>query len=357
VLTAVLMWVLSLGPRPTLHARSLGIYGPYAVLMNLPGFSGMRVPARLWMVAVLCLCVVAALVISRIESRRARRLVVVASVAGLLLDGWPRAFPIVAAPSMRVTSTGASARLGLPVQRNETETMYAAIAQARPVFNGYSGYTAPQHWAMRDLLEQHDPRILTRLAAADPIEVVIESRDDGDGAWNAYVAGQPGARRVDVTAEWTSYLLPRTGAVAAGPEPGKRLAVSAIATTTNLPDINAVLDGDLETRWHSPSQRGAETITIDLGRPQSVAAVELCLGAYPGQYPRVLLVESSADGVVWAQVSNGGTALETYDAAVLAPREVPVTLPVHRDGVRFLRLRQTGNDPHGWSIVELRVIS
>ena len=356
-LTAVLMWVLSLGPRPTLNARPLGIYGPYALLMNLPGFNGMRVPARLWMVAVLCLGVVAALVISRIESRRVRRLVVAVSVGGLLLDGWPGTFPIMAVPTMRVTSSDARARLGLPLERNETETMYGAIAQARPVFNGYSGYTAPQHAALRDLLEHYDPRILARLAATDPIEVVIESANDSDGGWNGYVARQAGARRVDVTAEWTSYLLPRTGALPPAAETGRPLAIMAIATTTNVPDINAVLDGDLETRWHSPSQRGGETITIDLGRPQSVAAVELCLGAYPGQYPRVLVVESSGDGVVWSTVSNGGTALETYDAAVRAPREVPVTLRIHRDGVRFLRLRQTATDPHGWSIVELRVVS
>jgi F5/8 type C domain-containing protein len=355
-LTAVLMWVLSLGPRPTLHARPLGIYGPYALLMNLPGFNGMRVPARLWMVAVLCLGIVAALVISRIEARRMRRFAVVAAAIGLLVDGWPRAFPVVAVPPMRITSIEAHARLGLPVQQNETETMYGAIVQARPVFNGYSGYTAPQHAAMRDLLEHHDPRILARLAATDPIEIVIESANDIDGAWSAYVAGAPGARRVDMTADWTSYAVPRTGALAPGPETGKRLAVAAIATTANVPDINAVLDGDLETRWHSPSQRGGEIITIDLGRPQFVAAVELCLGAYPGQYPRALVVESSADGIGWSPVSDGGTALETYDAAVRSPREVPITLPVGRGGIRFLRLRQTGTDTRGWTIVELHVI-
>jgi hypothetical protein len=354
--TAILMWVLSLGPRPTLHAQGLGIYGPYALLMNLPGFNGMRVPARLWMLAVLCLGVVAALVISRIESRRMRGAVVVAAVAGLLVDGWPRAFPIVDVPSMRVTSVDARARLGLPIHQNEAETMYSAIAQAQPVFNGYSGYSAPQHTAMRDLLERHDSRILARLAATGPIEIVIERKDDTDGAWSAYVSGQPGARRVDTTAEWISYAVPPTGALAPGPAGGTRLAIAAIATTTNAADINAVLDGDLETRWHSPSQRGIETVTIDLGRPQPVAAVELCLGAYPGQYPRVLVIEGSADGVDWSSVFDGGTALETYDAAVRSPRDVPVTLPIHRDGFRFLRLRQTGNDPHSWSIVELHVI-
>lgn len=356
-LTAVAMWALALGPRPALHGQALGIYGPYALLMNLPGFNGMRVPARLWMLAVLCLVIVAALVISRIQSARLRRLAVSAAVIGVLLDGWPRKFQIASVPRMRTTSIDAKARLGLPLERNQTETMYGSIPQARPVFNGYSGYTAPQHAALRDLLEHHDPRILARLAASDTIEVVIEAANDPDGSWRSYVAAQPGARRVDVSPEWSSFELPPTGALPPAAAAGHQLTVAAIATTKNVPDINAVLDGDLRTRWHSAPQRGGETITIDLGRAQFVAALELCLGAYPGQYPRALAVERSADGVLWSPVYTGGTALQTYDAAVRAPREVPVTVTVLHDDIRFLRLRQTGSDPRvGWSIVELRVI-
>jgi hypothetical protein len=305
----------------------------------------------------MCLASVGALVISRVEARGARRLAVCAATVGVLLDGWPGAFPLLAVPAMRVTSIDAHARLGLPLERNETETMYGAIAQARPVFNGYSGYIAPQHAALRDLLERHDPRILARLAATDPVEVVIETAEDADGAWNAYVAKQPGARQVDVTPGWTSYLLPPTGASAPVVAAGPLLRVAVISTTHNSRDINAVLDDDLDTRWHSQPQRGGEAITIDLGHPQRVAAVELCLGAYAGQYPRGLTVESSPDGTAWSVVYAGGTALETYDAALRSPREVPVTLPVHRDDVRFLRLRQTGADSRtGWTIVELRVI-
>ena len=72
---------------------------------------------------------------------------------------------------------------------------------------------------------------------------------------------------------------------------------------------------------------------------------------------RELRIDASADGVTWSPVYAGGTALETYDAALRSPREVPITLPVQRDGVRFLRLRQTGTEPRtGWTIVELRVI-
>ena len=356
-LTAVLMWILSLGPRPALHGQPLGVYGPYALLMDLPGFNGMRVPARLWMLSILCLAVVAALVISRLESRRVRRVVVVIATVGLLLDGWPRAFPIVTAPGMRVTSTAARVRLGLPLRENETETMYGAIAQARPVFNGYSGYQAPQHFAMRDLLERHDPRILDRLAASEPIEVVIENAGDAGGVWSRYVQGRPGARRVDVSPEWTSYELRVTGASAPPPILGALLRVESIVASANARDIGAVLDGDLDTRWHAQPQAGGETIVADLGGARHVGAVVLCLGTYAGQYPRGLTVDVSPDGVEWSTVYTGGTALETYDAALRSPREVPVTLPVHRDGVRFVRLRQTGSDPrYGWTIVELRVI-
>ena len=356
-LTAILMWALSLGPRPTLHGQPLGIPGPYALLMNLPGFNGMRVPARVWMLSVLCLAVLAALVVARIESRRARRLVAAVATLGLLLDGWPRAFPVVAPPGMLVTSTGAHARLGLPLRENETETMYGAIAQARPVFNGYSGYQAPQHFAMRDLLEHHDPRILDRLAAAEPIEVIVESARDADGAWNGYVQQHAGARRVDVLPEWTSYEIPPTGAFAPREITGTPLRVESITASANTRDIGAVLDGDLDTRWHTPPQVGGEEVVADLGTARRVNALVLCLGAYPGQYPRALTVEVSPDGVEWSPVYTGATALETYDAALRSPREVPVTLPVHRDRVRFLRLRQTGSDlRYGWTIVELRVI-
>ncbi len=322
IVSALLIWVLALGPRPSLFGAPVGISGPYSLLMGLPGFNGMRVPARLWMLSALCLAVLAAFVVARIESRRIRRLVAAVATFGLLLDGWPRAFPVMTAPGMRVTTTGAHARLGLPLRGNETEIMYGAIAQARPVFNGYSGYEAPQYFAMRDLLEQHDPRILDRLAAA-----------------------------------WTSYEIPRTGMFAPGETTGTPLRVVSITTSANAHDIGAVLDGDLDTRWHAQPQTGSERIVADLGAARHVAAVVLCLGAYSAQYPRALTVEVSPDGVAWSPVYTGGTALEAYDAALRSPREVPVTLPVHRDGVRFLRLRQTAREPHyGWTIVEFRVI-
>jgi hypothetical protein len=354
---AMVMWLFSLGPLLKIAGRPTGVPGPYAVLAMLPGFDGMRVPARFWMLSVLCLAVCAALIISRIQRPRARQLAAAVAVAGCLVDAWPRTFPVVAAPGMRVTNSDVRARLGLPLHEAETETMYGAIAERRHVFNGYSGYAAPQHAALRDLLEQHDPAILDRLAATEPIEVVVESSGDADGRWNAFVQNHPSATRAGGGEDWTAYRIGETHAVPPPAITGAVAPISRIETTHNMKDIRAVLDGDLETRWHTVPQHGGETITVDLARPQHVSAVVLCLGTYASQYPRALDVDVSADGASWVNVHRGGTALATYDAALRSPREVPITLPIGRDAVRFIRLRQSGRDPQrGWTIVELRVI-
>ena len=356
-LSAALMWMFSLGPAPRIAGTAIGMPGPYALLATLPGFDGMRVPARFWMVAVLCLAVCAAFIVARIQSPRTRRAVAAAAVIGCLLDAWPRAFPVVAAPGVRVTTSQARARLGLPLHEAETETMYGAIPQKRPVFNGYSGYAAPQHAALRDLLEQRDPAILDRLAATEPIEVIVESAGDADGGWTKYVQSHPRATRLNAGPDWTAYEIAVTGALPGPVVSGPELTVARIEATANNKDIGAVLDRDLDTRWHTVPQTGGETITVTLDRPQHVSAIVLCLGAYAGQYPRALEVDVSGDAVTWTPVYRGGLALDTYDAAVRAPREIPITLPVQRHDVKFLRLRQAGHDPRrGWTIVELRVI-
>ncbi|MEO6213608.1 MAG: hypothetical protein ABIP65_08280, partial [Vicinamibacterales bacterium] len=68
---AILMWVFSLGPAPRLFGRKILAEGwhavsPYSWLLALPGFDSLRAPARFWMVAVLCLSVVAALLLARV---------------------------------------------------------------------------------------------------------------------------------------------------------------------------------------------------------------------------------------------------------------------------------------------------
>ena len=65
-LAAVAMWLLCLGPAPTFMGKPLLYKAPYAWLMLMPGVEGVRVPARFWVLATLCLAVAAAVALGYI---------------------------------------------------------------------------------------------------------------------------------------------------------------------------------------------------------------------------------------------------------------------------------------------------
>ena len=49
-------------------------------------------------------------------------------------------------------------------------------------------------------------------------------------------------------------------------------------------------------------------------------------------------------------------ALQTYYAAIRHPREIPIVIPMARDRVRFIRLRQLELSKFAWSVAELQVL-
>ena len=94
------MWLFSLGPAPTLMGNPFMYRGPYTLLMYLPGFNSLRVPARFWMTVTLCLAVIGAMVFARLTEKLGRlRLAAAAIVAlGVLADTWMTAMPLAATP-------------------------------------------------------------------------------------------------------------------------------------------------------------------------------------------------------------------------------------------------------------------
>jgi hypothetical protein len=353
---AVLMWLFALGPAPTFMGRPLGVPGPYALLLHIPGFDEVRVTARLWMLSVLCLAIAAALIVGRIDSVRIRRIVAAAAVLGILADGWPRAFALSATPAFLPRPAGVVARLGLPFQEADVRSMYRSIGDELPVFNGYSGYVAPQAPALRDMLERRDPAILPRLARFGAIEVTVDDRYDPDRQWRDFVAAAPGARVLMARDEVTAFEIPQQPPAPAIVLRGLVLPIAQLTASVNQPDINAVKDNDLVTRWHSAEQRGEESVLADLGATRHVSGLLLCLGTYASQYPRSLAVDVSIDGTTWSTAWSGRTAMLAYEGALADPRAVPIAIPISRDA-RFVRLRQTGaEDTRGWTIVELLVL-
>jgi hypothetical protein len=352
---AFLMWVFALGPDPTILDQRALYQAPYGWLMRLPAFSGLRVPARFWMLTLACLAPVAALAVNRIDGRR-RRLVIVLASLGLLIDGWPRVFMVTRAPDPRPAPSGVAARLDLPVGDGDALAMLQQTLQPLPLYNGYSGYFAPHYYAMSDLLANRDPRILLALSAHGPLGVVVDHAGDADGSIRRYVAAVPGAQLTHDERGWSSYRLPASGAPELPDRAGRPLHITSLDAYPSAPHAARVVDGDLVTRWSGgPQQQSAELIA-ELDGLSAVHQVVIDLGGYITDFAARLQIDVSADGKAWDTAWLGDTALQAYYGALRHPREVPLVFQIDRQAVKFIRLRQTGFGTHDWSIAELHVL-
>ena len=359
-LAAAAMWACSLGPSPTFMNVRVLYKAPYAWLMYLPGMDGVRVPARFWMLATLCLSIAASLGALHVVRRwpRTRAWLPAAACVLLLLEGWPQRIGMPALPAERPIHSSAAARLDLPLSpQHDATALYRATRHRRPVINGYSGYFAPHYWLLWHLLERRDRDVLTRLASLGALEVVVDHQQDPDRTWRRLVGRHQDASVVHKAAEYTAYRVGPLEAMGVPALQGAPLPVHALRASVNEEALAGVTDDDRITRWHTRGpQSPTNEVTIDLGEVRRASAVETEIGGYILDFPRALTIEISADGTRWDEVWSGGTALTTFSAALEYPLDVPLRFPFEPRQARFVRLRQTGSDDtFYWSISRLRV--
>lgn len=154
---------LSLGPRPTSLGQPIEGLGLYAMLFDhVPGFDGLRVPARFAMVAACFLCMMAAAATAAMLRRSARPSLAAAVLGVLVLvDGWIAPMPVNATwgdgvvPPARVFSAREAPAVyqtlaALPPGRVvaefpfgdpawELRYVYYATVHHQRLLNGYSG--------------------------------------------------------------------------------------------------------------------------------------------------------------------------------------------------------------------------
>jgi hypothetical protein len=193
--------LLALGPTPRVLGVEVWRNGPYAWLMAIvPGFTGLRVPARFALVAVLCLAIATALLLARVRLANAarERLLFGGLVLMVLLESWPRPMTLPSLPPVldpRVL-TPASAAIELPFGGDqELAALYRAMFHRRPVVNGYSGYFPESYRALGDCLARQRADCLTPLRRAGRgLDVIVDRQQDAAGVWQRSVAEWPDAQ-------------------------------------------------------------------------------------------------------------------------------------------------------------------
>ncbi len=361
VLAAFAMWLLALGPAPTLLNQPILYKAPYTWLMSVPGVEGVRVPARFWMLAVLCLAAAGALALVRLGIRwpRLQRALAIAACAGILADGWPTPIKLPAPPDRIPNRTSADARLDLPItEGHDLRALYWGIFHRRPLVNGYSGYFAPHYWVLRFLMEQGDHEVLTAMAKFGDLEVVVDHEEDAEGRWQAFASSHPAAEEVFTSGRYSSYRIRSApGGVSHTRIEGPTLSIASAAASVGSHLLPRMTDGDLVSRWDGRrGQRAGDTLTLDLGSARQVRGVELDLGGYVADFPRRLRIETSIDGASWEERwsgSGGGAALA---GALLDARLMPLFFEFEPRPARYIRMTQLGSDPvFYWTVAELKV--
>ena len=214
---AVLMWTFTLGPEVRwAGARVPPRYGPYSLLLHLPGAQSVRVPSRAWLPATLCLAVCAGFGAAWVGARRHARWLIAPITVLIVGEGW-FAGPTMPAPAaLPLFIPDRALVLDLPVSADygNADPQYLAVLGNYRVVNGYSGY-APAHFvALRTALTDHKPEVFIPFRKGADLYLI--ARPGLEPPFVAWLDSLPDAHRVIDFGSWKLYRLPRLGS---GPAP------------------------------------------------------------------------------------------------------------------------------------------
>jgi hypothetical protein len=213
---------LSLGPVPRSLNVPINLAAPYGFLHeHLPGFDGLRVPARLAMIAALMLAILGGLGAAVIG--RWRHATLALAMLGVLALAESAILPLPAhrlappadAPPIYAAVAGEPADAviaELPLGQRDVDlrAMFYSLAHRRPVLNGYSGFF-PAHYpvlmvALSDV-PRHTDIALGALRDGGATHVLVHEAawPDGQGTRTSAALRERGA--VDVSRDGDDVLL------------------------------------------------------------------------------------------------------------------------------------------------------
>ena len=313
-IAAFVLWILSLGPTVSVMDTRIWYKAPYAWLTVVPGAASVRVPARLWLVAVLALGIIVAygLVKLRRRSAGAARLSTVLVSIALLVEAWPGRLSLPDAP-VRLpelegrTSAEALPVLELPLDPYETNqaAMYRAMYHGRPLINGASGYFPSSSGYLTSAMRARDTGALVPYAERSAFDVVVHKHSLESAGLTAAI-DRTGAEVIADTDRLRIYRIGRRPALAE-PPPSPSAAIARIRHAER---------GDVTALLADPGRPVFLSATVlDIALAASCRVDEVQLGAGPG-LAEVTVKAASAGAELW----RGAVGERGVRAALADPR-------------------------------------
>ena len=356
--------LLAMGPYPSVSGTTIMNYSPYLGLMQLPGFDGLRVPARFWMLVLVCLSAAVAIAYARVVRSDGHARGVICGIAAvfILLDGWA-VIPIVPAPVqseiLNDRAVGPVLELPLGWRDDDVAAMLRSATHHQPVVNGHSGYTAPHYGALAYGLGHSREELLRELGARGVRHIRIDRANPEAPHYESLVASSGLLRLVAETGTEALYeYRDRPDVVPFMVFEGESISLSAVTANTNNHLVHFATDRDSSTRWFSGAQDMGQQLVLDLGAPRPLGGLVMRLGRYRSDFPRLLGIELSTDGQSWELVRGGPTDVEALRASFQDPETMPLVFDLEGETARYLRLRQMASEQEFyWSVAEVEVIA
>jgi hypothetical protein len=360
VFAAFLTWALALGPTIMSMGTDTHAYGPFTLLLALPGMASLRVPARFWMITIVCLGVVAGLVVAEVVVRRRRvprALLTGALTVIVLADGWVNPMPTVPIETLPFAPATLAGRVVLRLPVRDVVDMpatYEAVVGGWRSINGYSGYGPNYYAALAYGIMAHDATVFDPFRNLTDVDVVLSNKEDGSLV--QFVEQQRDVQRIAALSEFSHYVLPRTGRAEEGRSAGSRVAVAAVHGSCHADALPLATDGDVSTVWACDPSTSEQTIDVDLGHDVMTGAVVDRIDRYADQFPRDFIVETSIDRVTWTPAWQGSLAGQAIRGGLDDPKSIRVVVPYAPRMTRYIRLRHPAGKDY-WVISELEVWS
>ena len=338
---AMTTWALSLGPTLTLMGETSGRPGPFVLLQGLPGVGGLRVPARFWLMTVICLTTAAGLFVAELVRGRRRMLagastILIASL--LLADGWTAPIAAQPAPTSVPDPVALKGRivLQLPIEPYlDIATTWRAVTGGWTAVNGYSGYAPNYYTSLAQAARSADPALFPPFRRTHDLDVIVA--DDATALKEA-VERQPGVARGVQRSGSTHYRLPRQR-LPPTPNPGQRIAIAAVRSPCSSATVARVSDDDERSLWECGDSLERQELTVDLGRVTPLGSIEYSLGPYAWNVPSQLAIETSVDGTSWTDARRGSILGELIEGGLRDPRWLRAALPFPPREARYVRIR------------------
>jgi hypothetical protein len=380
LMTIAAVW-LSMGP---------GTLRPYGLLYRfLPGFNGLRVPARLSAVVIVALAALAgaglAWVLARLP-KSAALVMAVALGAVIIVEGQhgiglsdvvsrrDRSWDRVAYDWMKSGPPGAA--LELNITQTDDFHPYTMIYQlntlwhGHPIVNGYSGWKSMLQELLggpASPLNEPDavPGVLRGLRAIGVRYVLLHDDTFPDAEARERLVGAIRAAHDQIAEEhrWQGVwawrlqdLAPRPAIADAGLHPLDPTTFDVQASHQRSREPN-LFDGDIDTRWLTGVyQDGSEWIEITLPHPTDVARVQILTSPRSQlSYPRGLAIESVDAAGATRTLFEGSIVDRFVEAVALNEQQAPVNIDLPANQTRTLRIRQTGHATVWWVVDELKL--